>query len=170
MFKFLLRNGCDISKRDQHGESVRDSLQRYCQQTGEPPSDMVKTFRKHEARLMINSLTQDASSNIELVLNLTRNFRSDFLFAKEAFKLILTRLLGPRGVPYFYHICLFLFVQVMSYELYKLGGFGFWSLEQVLPSYFFLFGGWYYVYKLEDGQKIKKLHITRDSREPDHLI
>jgi hypothetical protein len=59
---------------------------------------------------------------------------------------------------------------MLSYELYQIGGLGFWTLLSMLPSYFIMVGGWYFTYKLEDRQRIKKLHITRDSRQPDHLI
>ena len=49
MFKFLLKNKCDITQKDQKGDTIKDNIQRYMFRDLE----MVNTYYKYENRFLI---------------------------------------------------------------------------------------------------------------------
>ena len=97
MFKFLLQNGFDITQRELvNGESIRDCIFRYCDQTHERttlwtslfPKEpaMIRAYKKHEARIMLEFRTRQMTSNMAKVAIVVRNFKFDQQFAKEAIR------------------------------------------------------------------------------------
>jgi hypothetical protein len=55
---------------------------------------MIRAYKKHEARIMLASLTRDIGPNLGKVAVVLKNLRFDFHFTLEAIKFILGRLLG----------------------------------------------------------------------------
>ena len=90
-----------------HNESVRDSVFRYCPEDKtdflsmnfcKPKSQSVMdSYRRHEAQLMIETLTKDSKSKKEKIVKIISNFRSDSVFAETAFKFLSKEFFGEKG-------------------------------------------------------------------------
>lgn len=63
---------------------------------------MIRAYKKHEARIMLNSLTRDIGSNLGKVAVIIKNLRTDFHFTLQAVKFILDQLLGKNGQQKFF--------------------------------------------------------------------
>jgi len=125
---------------------------------------------------MLESLTRDASDNKDLIVRIIRNFRTNQAFAKEAISFIMQRLLGRHGLPRFYqmmlgaYFALMIYLMVYSGNLHGTKVFGIATILSFAVNFAQNIASLVLVYRNLDECKVRKLHITRDSRSPDHLI
>ena len=90
-----------------NNESVRDSVFRYCPEDpaaflsmeflAPKTQTIMDMYRKHEAELMIESITKNCETTKEKAIKVLQNFRNDKTFAKAAIFFFTKEFLGNEG-------------------------------------------------------------------------
>ena len=129
----------------------------------------MDAYRRHEAELMIETLTKDCNSKKEKIRKILMNFRSDTIFIKSALNFFVSEFVGENGPirlkqalflsGYF---CLLLMIWIMN---------GVTKLSIIITLVFLLsvlsfawVGFWSY------DTKSLKLNVMMDLKMPNHLI
>jgi len=108
MFNLLLNSKSDITKKElMNNESVRDSVFRYCPEVtsdflsmqimGNKTQSIMDAYRRHEAQLMIETLTKDCNSKKAKIFRIILNFRSDLIFIQYAVSFLIREFVGEQG-------------------------------------------------------------------------
>lgn len=184
MFNLLLDSKSDITKKElMNNESVRDSVFRYCPEDasdflsigfltgglGLRTQSIMDAYRRHEAQLMIDTLTKECKTRKEKLVKLVSNFRSDPIFIQYATKFFVKEFVGENG-PIRLKQALFLIGYIaLLLMIWTMNGLT--KLSIILTLVFLLsvlsfawVGFWSY------DTKSLKLNVMMDLKMPNHLI
>ncbi|CDW85580.1 ankyrin repeat protein [Stylonychia lemnae] len=85
MLKFLMQNRCNITLKDQRGDSIKDYIYRYMLKE----QQLLDTYLKYENRLLIESIFSNEISIKENIESLINNFRCSLIMIFHMTLLIL---------------------------------------------------------------------------------